>query len=139
MSHEPELVAVVVPGYSSMIEEATFPLPLWPMERWDARDCGFERLVGDTTLILLHQMMREHQTYCRLFLRLSVCHVHSSKERLDSGIGVRDKDGSWVTPHFKTREIRSSSACRSEPDHTHHLTFFILPLDKFGHVNMGGC
>ncbi len=71
-SHEPELVAVVVPGYSSMTEEATFPLPLVPMERWDASDCGFELLVGETILIILHQRMKEHQTYCQLFLRLSV-------------------------------------------------------------------
>ncbi len=35
-SQEPELVAVVVPEYSSMICKATFPLPLGPMERWDA-------------------------------------------------------------------------------------------------------
>ncbi len=45
-SHEPELVAVFVSECSAMIEEATFPLPLGPMERWDESDCGFELLVG---------------------------------------------------------------------------------------------
>ncbi len=31
-NHDPELVAVADPGYSSMTEEATFPLPLG---RWN--------------------------------------------------------------------------------------------------------
>jgi hypothetical protein len=32
-SHEPELAAIADPGYSSMTGQATFPLPLGPMER----------------------------------------------------------------------------------------------------------
>ncbi len=71
-SHESELVAVADPGYSSMTGEATFPFPLGPMERWDASDCRFELLVGETILILPHQRMKEHKTNCKLFLRPSV-------------------------------------------------------------------
>ncbi len=70
-SHELELVAVADPGYSSMTGQATFPLPLGPMERRDASDCGFELLEGETMLILLHPRMKGHQMNCPFFVRPS--------------------------------------------------------------------
>ncbi len=70
-SHELELVAVADPGYSSMIGQATFPLLLGPMERYDASDCGFELLEGETILMLLHPRMKGHQMNCQFFLRPS--------------------------------------------------------------------
>jgi hypothetical protein len=70
-SHELGLVAVADPGYSSKTGQATFPLPLGPMERLDASDCGFELLGEETTLILLHQRMKGHQMNCPFFLRPS--------------------------------------------------------------------
>jgi hypothetical protein len=41
MSLELGLVAAGGHGYFSMTEEASFPLPLEPMERLVANDCGF--------------------------------------------------------------------------------------------------
>ncbi len=67
-SHELKLVAVADPGYSLMTGQATFPLPLGPMERYDAIHCGFELLEGEMILILLHPRMKGHQTNCPFFL-----------------------------------------------------------------------
>ena len=71
-SHELGLVAVADPGYSSTTGQATFPLPLGPMERLDASDCGFELLVGVMTLTLLHPRMKELQKNCQIFVHPSV-------------------------------------------------------------------
>ncbi len=71
-SHDLELVAVAGPGYFSRTGQATFPLPLGPMERQDASNCGFELPVGVKILILLHQRMKELQKTCQIFLHPSV-------------------------------------------------------------------
>lgn len=69
-SRESEPAAAVGHGYSSMTAEVSFPLPLEPMERWDANDFGFEMQVVGTKQILPHQRMKVHPKCCLSCQRL---------------------------------------------------------------------
>jgi hypothetical protein len=82
MSRESEPAAAVSHGYSSMTAEVSFPLPLGPMERWDASNCGFDLQVEGMKSILLLQRMKVHPKYCCLASARARDNTDSSKERL---------------------------------------------------------